>query len=531
MSVGKLSNEELEERMVQTFGGSTVEMLRSAKWQERVEAMGSVLGVVQEMGDPGPRCYELMQCVAFLPGWGDKNFQVLNKVFDVVTHLARTASAFGRRDAFLALGGLADKIHELKHKVQVYEGLNAISEAVGPQFVMAELHKRAAANKNPKVLAEALGWMAEAIPDFGLAVMDVRGIIEWMKADLGSANAPVRNRAMEVLGKCHAQLGPSLVDFLEGLKPAQLMALEEHFRQNPKAQVVPTRTVRSKSKKAAAASGGAVAAAAEEPDEEEGGPAELDPEDLLPRTDISGSITPSLLGMISSSNWKERNAGVDQVIQLLAEASQRIQPNVGELFPALKGRMADSNRNLAAKVLVLLGDIAKAMGPPFDKGARPVVLSPAVANLADNKKQVRDGVLYMLDAWIGVASSDKLFPAVADAVANPKCLADGKVAGLQWLTKAVAEGKGKKGADAALRAAGLGMADKAVGVRDAGSALLQEMMSQLGQEALVGAAGLLGAADKKLAMEALSKVLGGPVTAAPGAGAAASAQTHEAQVT
>jgi hypothetical protein len=41
---------------------------------------------------------------------------------------------------------------------------------------------------------------------------------------------------MEVLGKCHAQLGPSLTDFLEGLKPAQLMALEEHFRQNPKTQ-------------------------------------------------------------------------------------------------------------------------------------------------------------------------------------------------------------------------------------------------------------------------------------------------------
>ncbi len=47
----------------------------------------------------------------------------------------------------------------------------------------------------------------------------------------------VRTKAMEVLGKCHAQLGPSLVDFLEGLKPAQLMALEEHFRQNPLAQV------------------------------------------------------------------------------------------------------------------------------------------------------------------------------------------------------------------------------------------------------------------------------------------------------
>jgi hypothetical protein len=47
----------------------------------------------------------------------------------------------------------------------------------------------------------------------------------------------VRNKAMEVLGKCHAQLGPSLTDFLEGLKPAQLMALEEHFRHNPKTEV------------------------------------------------------------------------------------------------------------------------------------------------------------------------------------------------------------------------------------------------------------------------------------------------------
>lgn len=48
------------------------------------------------------------------------------------------------------------------------------------------------------------------------------------------------------------------------------------------------------------------------------------------------------------------------------------------------------------------------------------------------RPQVRDGVLYMLDAWIDVSSAATLFPAVAEAVANPKCIADGKVAGLQW---------------------------------------------------------------------------------------------------
>lgn len=37
--------------------------------------------------------------------------------------------------------------------------------------------------------------------------------------------------------------------------------------------------------------------------------------------------------------------------------------------------------------------------------------------------------------------------------------------GVRRLTKVVAEGQGKKGADPALRAAAVGMADKAVGVR------------------------------------------------------------------
>ena len=40
------------------------------------------------------------------------------------------------------------------------------------------------------MLAEALGWIAEAVPEFGLGACDVKAIIDWMKADLGSPNAP-----------------------------------------------------------------------------------------------------------------------------------------------------------------------------------------------------------------------------------------------------------------------------------------------------------------------------------------------------
>ena len=61
--------------------------------------------------------------------------------------------------------------------------------------------------------------------------------------------------------------------------------------------------------------------------------------------------------------------------------------------------MADSNRNLAAKALILVGDVAKAMGPPFDRQAR-TLLPAAVGNFADNKKQVRGTGSSSSSSWV-----------------------------------------------------------------------------------------------------------------------------------
>lgn len=128
--------------------------------------------------------------------------------------------------------------------------------------------------------------------------------------------------------------------------------------------------------------------------------------------------------------------------------------------------------------------------------------------------QVRDGVLYMLDAWLAVSSAATLFPAVADAVANPKTIADGKVAGLGWLAKAAAEGKAGRALEPALRAAAVGAADKATQVREAAAALATELMRAEGEAAVAAAAGGMGGgADKKAASDLVAKVAtgaGGP---------------------
>lgn len=77
--------------------------------------------------------------------------QVLGKVFELIALVATESSKLSKKDAFTAVTGLVDKMSDMKLKASAGQALTAMSEALGPQFVFAQLHKRAAAQKNPKV--------------------------------------------------------------------------------------------------------------------------------------------------------------------------------------------------------------------------------------------------------------------------------------------------------------------------------------------------------------------------------------------
>ena len=88
-----------------------------------------------------------------------------------------------------------------------------------------------------QVLTETLAWMAETVEEFGLGMLDVKLLIEWMKADLGSSNAGVRNGAITLLGAMHRQLGPGLAPMLsQHVKPALMTTLDATFKANPPTQ-------------------------------------------------------------------------------------------------------------------------------------------------------------------------------------------------------------------------------------------------------------------------------------------------------
>ncbi len=117
------------------------------------------------------------------------------------------------------------------------------------------------------------------------------------------------------------------------VKPALMTAIDGEFAKNadlPKPE--PTRVSRAavparggagatKGSSKSGAGGGAAG----------GGPANtggFDPDDLLPRTDISALITGEIITQLGNSNWKERKAGLDAIETILTQAGNRIQPQV-----------------------------------------------------------------------------------------------------------------------------------------------------------------------------------------------------------
>ena len=72
------------------------------------------------------------------PGWGEKNFQVSAKVYQVMTLMAEKSASFAKPSAALAIGPLTDKLGDLKLKKPAGDALAAFAEKTSLAFVLAQ---------------------------------------------------------------------------------------------------------------------------------------------------------------------------------------------------------------------------------------------------------------------------------------------------------------------------------------------------------------------------------------------------------
>uniref|UniRef100_A0A8C0L7K3 Cytoskeleton-associated protein 5 n=1 Tax=Canis lupus dingo TaxID=286419 RepID=A0A8C0L7K3_CANLU len=383
----ELSIEVCEEKASAVLPATCIQLLDSSNWKERLACMEEFQKAVELMDRTEMPCQALVRMLAKKPGWKETNFQVMQMKLHIVALIAQKGN-FSKTSAQIVLDGLVDKIGDVKCGNNAKEAMTAIAEACMLPWTAEQVMSMAFSQKNPKNQSETLNWLSNAIKEFGFSGLNVKAFISNVKTALAATNPAVRTSAITLLGVMYLYVGPSLRMFFEDEKPALLSQIDAEFEkmqgQSPPA---PTRGISKHS-----ISGTDEGEDGDEPDE-----VGTDVVDLLPRTEISDKITSELVSKISDKNWKIRKEGLDEVAGIINEA-KFIQPNIGELPTALKGRLNDSNKILVQQTLNILQQLAVAMGPNIKQHVKNLGI-PIITVLGDSKNNVRAAALATVNAW------------------------------------------------------------------------------------------------------------------------------------
>lgn len=383
----ELSIEVCEEKASAVLPDACLQQLDSGIWKERLACMEEFQKAVELMDRTEMPCQALVRMLAKKPGWKETNFQVMQIKLRIVALIAQKGT-FSKTSAQIVLDGLVDKVGDVKCGNNAKEALTAIAEACLLPWTAEQVMSVAFSQKNPKNRSETLNWLSNAIKEFGFAGLNVKAFISNVKTALAATNPGIRTSAITLLGVMYLYVGPSLRMFFEDEKPALLSQIDAEF-EKMQGQTPPAPT-RGNSRHAV----GSGDDAEDGEDQEESG---NDIVDLLPRSDISDKITSDLVSKIGDKNWKIRKEGLDEVASIINEA-KFIQPSIGELAPALKNRLNDSNKILVQQTLSILQQLATAMGPNIKQHVKNLGI-PIISILGDSKSNVRAASLTTVNAW------------------------------------------------------------------------------------------------------------------------------------
>ncbi|XP_028634347.1 cytoskeleton-associated protein 5 isoform X1 [Grammomys surdaster] len=383
----ELSIEVCEEKASAVLPSTCIQLLDSSNWKERLACMEEFQKAVELMERTEMPCQALVKMLAKKPGWKETNFQVMQMKLHIVALIAQKGN-FSKTSAQIVLDGLVDKIGDVKCGNNAKEAMTAIAEACMLPWTAEQVMSMAFSQKNPKNQSETLNWLSNAIKEFGFSELNVKAFISNVKTALAATNPAVRTSAITLLGVMYLYVGPSLRMIFEDEKPALLSQIDAEFQkmqgQSPPA---PTRGISKHS----------TSGTDEGEDGDEPGDGGNDVVDLLPRIEISDKITSELVSKIGDKNWKIRKEGLDEVAGIINEA-KFIQPNIGELPAALKGRLNDSNKILVQQTLNILQQLAVAIGPNIKQHVKNLGI-PIITVLGDSKNNVRAAALATVNAW------------------------------------------------------------------------------------------------------------------------------------
>ena len=307
-------------------------------------------------------CQLIVRTVAKKPGFKDAHFQVLKQRLELIAVIADQGFKFSQRSASYCLAEISDKISDPKTAQQAKDALSKIGEQCTLPYVCTQIVGPIMEGKNPKNQEHLFVWLSQAIKEFGFQGIDLKSLIPHLKSALSNSNASVRQASVQLISVIYMYAGANFQGLFDSEKPAlkDLIAAEIEKVKDLKPPV-PTR-----GKNVPNANGGG---SGDNGDEAGGGDEatddpvqlQLQQEALFPRVDISGSLDDALMDQMNDKNWKERQAALEKIENILRD-NKFIEPNLNELPTNLNKRLTDTNKILATTSLKISEKLAQALG-------------------------------------------------------------------------------------------------------------------------------------------------------------------------
>ncbi|KAI9347159.1 hypothetical protein DFJ73DRAFT_836828 [Zopfochytrium polystomum] len=390
--------------VTESFGGSfAVAELSDSNWKTRLSASNGFLEAIKAKSHTEVEAEAVITYLAKSPGWKESNFQVMTSVINILGELSKCPS-FTKAAATVATPVLVDKLGDAKLKKVASDCLFAFAEAVSFGFVLTLAYEPLRKAKSPKILSDGLLWIHQSVMEFGAKGISIKELLEFLKSvGLANSNAAVRTSSISLLGALRLFLGPDIRTLLADANPQQLTLIDAEFEKMAARE--PPKITRTQA--------GTADAVQESAD------------DLIPRVDLTSAISAQLLEKLSDAQWKTRKEALDEIQTILNAANKKVKPNLGELIPALKARLSDSNKNLAMNAVEICGVLAISVGKPFDRPAR-ILLPSMMGLLSDQKNQVRAAAITAMDQVFAAVGLDPFLTSGATALAvdNPQLRKD-----------------------------------------------------------------------------------------------------------
>ncbi|OCH95523.1 ARM repeat-containing protein [Obba rivulosa] len=489
--------------------------LADSNWKTRLAALEEMTTWAQ--GAAGDLDAEVVIRFLAKKGWSEKNFQVSAKLYGILGILAEQCPSFGRSCAALCIPHLSEKLGDTKLKKPAGDTLLLFAEKTSLQFILGHAYEPLSKQKAPKVLADALTWVEQALVEFGIAGLSLRSLIEFLKAALKNSNAAVRTSATKTLVTVKLFAGSSVKDLLEDVNPQLLNTIMGEFDKvegTPAPQ--PTRTSADLANMAPAAGASA-----------KGGATTADPlDDLFPRVEIDNLLKgTTILADAKSDAWKTKKEALETLQAILDQgANKRLKPNMGEIGQVLKARVMDSNKAVQSLALDIVSRVATGMGRPFEKYTR-LFAQPVATVLSDQKAPIRAAALQTLTSIATACEGvESMVAGITTALESSNPLQ--KASLLNWIADWFKEHEPTPGLDLTSWAAPIvtSLDDRSGDIRKGAQAILPILIACAGYDYVIQQTSSLKPASRASATPLIQAARGStPASAAPPSKAAPAA--------